>query len=286
MISVTDSNGILRWMGNNPAPLKTSWAHFGANPTTTLIPRDQWKSLVDALPGGNSSEWPWLNPAHDQDGVGQCNADATTGAMESQRSKQGLPYVALSAGDLYDRINGGSDNGSSLEDGLAESVARGVGTVQTYGGDVWSRGRGGCPQEERNAYRVVEAFLCPTFDHCFSAVLQGFDLVSGIMWYDSFNPDNAGWLPSRGAGGGGGHAVHGYKPTYRGDVFGIWHQNSWGRWGLSSNGIYGLCVFPESLYNGPVGGWWAVRQVTDNANDIPGLVAVTNVREVTNAKGA
>lgn len=275
MLSIVDSNGVRRFLGNNLEPLKMRWDHFGTNPVAPLIPRDQWKGLVDALPGGSSCDWPYLNPAHDQDGVGQCNADATTGAMESQRSKQGLPYVALAAGDLYGRINGGSDNGSTLEDGLAESIARGVGSVQTYGGDIWSRGRAGCPQSERDAYRVVECLLCPTFDHCFSAVLQGFDLISGIMWYDGWNTDSQGWLPSSGRGQGGGHAVHGYKPTYRGGDFGIWHQNSWGKWGLSATdlfgqtGIYGLCVFPESIFGSSIGGWWAVRQVTDNANDLP-----------------
>lgn len=268
MLSIVDSNGTRRYLGNNHRGLKYSWTYYATVPEASLITRDQWKSLVDQLPGGNGCDWPWLNQAHDQDGVGQCNADATTGAMESQRIKQGLPYVALSAGDLYGRINGGSDNGSTLEDGLKESLDNGVGTVASYGGDVWSRNKHGVSSDERNRFRVLEAYLCPTFDHCFSAVLQGFDLISGVMWHDNFNPDRDGWLPRTGRGSGGGHAVHGFKPTYRGNDFGIWHQNSWGdSWGLKYQGMGGLCVFPESLYSGPVGGWWAVRQVTDTADD-------------------
>lgn len=267
MLSIVDSNGVTRFLGNNPAPLKYNWTQFGAAETIPVIPRSEWKSLVDALPGGNSCEWPYLSPTHDQDGIGQCNADATTSAMESQRLKQGLTYVALSAGDLYGRINGGGDNGSTLEDGLSESMANGVGTVSTYGGDIWSRGKQGVPQSERNSYRVLEAYICPTFDHCYSAVLSGFDLISGIMWYNNYDPDADGWLPRVGRGGGGGHAVHGYKPSYRDDDYGIWHKNSWGKWGKAWNGFYGLCVFPESAYRGPVGGWWAVRQVTYSGGD-------------------
>ena len=260
------ADGTFRRLGNNaPDPgLLMSAPVYGETGKTPLVPRSEWKARCDALGLGPESRF--LPPTHDQNGIGQCNADATTGAMESQRAKQGLVYVQLSAADLYSQINGGRDNGSTLFDGLRAASEVGVGTAATCG-TVWKRGnwKGPVPASERARFRVLEAFLCPTFDHCFSAVLMEFDLISGIYWYDSYTPGEDGWLP-RGRGSSGGHAVHGYKPTYKGDRFGIWHQNSWSpRWGLN-----GRCVFPEDVYtSGGIGGWWAVRQVVDEGGVVP-----------------
>jgi hypothetical protein len=113
---------------------------------------------------------------------------------------------------------------------------------------------------------VLEAYLCPTFDHCFSAVLEGFDLVSGIWWYDSYARSDAdGWLPAPG-GRKGGHAVHGYRPTYRGNEYGIAHKNSW----TPRFGVNGRCVFPERCYQAhDIGGWWAVRSIVDEGGIVP-----------------
>jgi hypothetical protein len=277
MTKLISETGKVWSMGNNPSRVRYSWKQFGAVPDQPLIPRSQWKALIDALPGGATAAWPYLPPTHDQDGVGQCNCDATTGAMESCRLKMGFPLVSLSAGDLYGRINGGSDNGSTLEDGIREAMGNGVGTVASYGGDIWSSGRQGVSQSERGSYKVLEAFLCPTFDHCFSAVLQGWDLISGVMWYPNFDTAADGWLPAQGRGRPGGHAVHGYKPTYKGDAFGIWHHNSWHGtgWGTTWMTFDGLGVFPEAWYssNSQVGGWWAVRQMTDTETDLPALLS-------------
>lgn len=265
MDSIKLKNGVVKKLGNNFAPLSYNWPWYGDYPQTPIIPRSEWKGLCDQI--GTGPDWFFLPPTHDQNGVGQCNPEATAGALESQRLKQGLPLVMLSAGDLYDRINGGSDNGSTLEDGIRESF-NGIATVEDCGGNIWRKGswHAGTPSQ-RKPYRTLEVYLCPSFDACFSAVLQGFDLVSGILWYNNYTPDNDGWLPQRGTGQPGGHAVHGYKPTYRGNDYGIWHENSWGNsYGLIVNGIGGLCVFPESVYGRDIGGWWAIRSITDTGD--------------------
>jgi hypothetical protein len=169
----------------------------------------------------------------------------------------------LSAGDLYKRICGGVDQGSYLEDGLIAAVNQGIATVNTVPYLDWFNTYSAAGPE-RKFYKVTKAFLCPKFEHCISAVLQGYDLISGIEWYNNYVPKSDGWLPSSGSGYVGGHAVHGYKATYKKSggktIYGIWHQNSWGpSWGLG-----GHCVFPESAYAGNVGGWWAVAQVTQS----------------------
>lgn len=258
-------DGTTRRMGNVEPPqgLARAWPVYGDTRKAPLLPRVEWKDRCDAIGLGHES--PFLSEPHDQDGIGMCNPSATVGAMEAQRAKQGLPHVALSGGDLYKRIHvGRGDNGSLLEDSLAESMTGGVAPVSVVPYLDWRGDRPGA-EEARKRFRVLEAYLCPTFDHCFSAVLCGFDLISGIMWYDNYTPDRDGWLPLRPSGRPGGHAVHGYKPTHRNGVFGIWHQNSWSRkWGLN-----GRCVFPESAYGRQIGGWWAVRAVTDEGGDVP-----------------
>jgi hypothetical protein len=260
-------DGTTRRLGNIMPPagrVKLAAPHFGTTPATPLVPRAEWADRIRAVADG--PDFAFLPPVHDQDGVGQCNCDDTTALIESVRMQQGLPHVELSAADLYARINGGRDQGSLLEDAMAEVMANGVGTAATSG-RIWKRGdyKGPAPASERVRFKVLEAFLCPTFDHCMSAVLAGFRLSTGIMWYSNYEPDRDGWLP-RGMGQAGGHAIFGYKPAMRNGVYGIWHQNSWGdRWGVG-----GRFVIPESAYAaGQVGGWWAVRSVTDEGGVIP-----------------
>ena len=261
-------DGTVRRLGNIIPPttaMRFTWTEYGATPAAPLVPRDQWLDLIKGF--GDGPDYPFLPSVHDQNGVGQCNCDSTTALAESCRMSQGLEYVQLSAADLYDRINGGTDNGSLLEDAMAEMERNGVGTAATCG-TIWKRGMKTATSAERARFRALEVFLCPTYQHCMSAVLSGFRLSSGIMWYDNYTPGADGWLP-RPKGRSGGHAVFGYKPAMRmvngQPEYGIWHQNSWGpKWGLG-----GRCVFPESSYVGNIGGWWAVRVMTDEGGVIP-----------------
>lgn len=264
MKTIIDDNGVERFLGNNPAPIRMRWTVYGDVPQAPLIAKSAWPDLIAKYPAGPDD--PWLTDPHDQDGIGMCNASATCEAIESSRSQMGMETIRLSGGDLYHRICGGSDNGSTLEDGIQAAMSEGVAPVSVCPYLDWRSNKPGAAAE-RIKYRVVEAYLCPTFDHCMSAVMSGFKLVSGVMWYNNYKVDGEGWLPTRGSGGGGGHAVMGYKPTMRNNVFGIWHQNSWTpQWGLK-----GRCVFPSTMYSGPVGGWWAVRSTVYTDTGAPPL---------------
>jgi hypothetical protein len=270
VISFVDDTGYERFLGNVSAVdvIKGTYAVYGDRDDEELIDESKWGDIIAAM--GTGQDWPHLPYVHDQDGIGQCNADATTAAAEAARSIQGLPFVKLSAADLYDQINGGADNGSMLEDGIDAMMKNGVGTAATCG-TLWSRGMNRATSAERTRFKVLEAALCPTPKHVMSASIKGRPLISGILWYDNFRVDGDGWLPSRGSGQAGGHAVFGYKPTMRqtnsGTQFGIWHQNSWGNWGMR-----GRCVFPMSLYGNSIGGWWAIRAMTDEGGVVPPLV--------------
>ena len=265
-IFIQDDTGYTRHMGNleQPGGLVKAWRTFGDVPETPMIPRNKFESYC------KNDEWgdPFILRLHDQDGIGQCNCDAATGAFEDIRKAQGIE-LALSPADLYDRINGGSDRGSLLEDAMHELMTEGCGDLATSG-QLWKRGQfHAATAVQRSLNVVTEAWICPTFDHCFSAVVAGFRLVSGIPWYSNYTPGSDGWLPG-GRGNSGGHAIKGYAPKFRtiqGRVqFGIEHINSWGQWGFQSKGYF---VIPEPAYAGRVGGWWAVRQVTDNGGVIP-----------------
>lgn len=245
--------GETRAKGYIPATaLKFAWTTFGDSPRVPLIPRANWKPVDLST---------FLPPVYDQDGVGACNAFATITAMEACRAQAGLPYVHISPGYLYGNINGQRDQGSMLEDGLSFSIENGTCLSKTVGDLAWRRSQWpASAAEEAKRFRVVEAFVCPDFDAMASALQQGFFIIEGLMWYDNFEPDSQGWLPSSGRGGAGGHALCGYGLENRDGKWGIKTRNSWSsRWGIK-----GDCIIPESLFGRQIGGYWAVRAVVQS----------------------
>jgi hypothetical protein len=259
MVKVTGSAPHKRAMGNRPPPAKKyAWKQFGKEPNVPLIPRDQWKTIDLTA---------FLPPVHDQDGIGQCNCSATCSLIEAARRQAGLPYVYLSAGDLYSQINGGRDDGSTLEDGLYAAMKNGVATAKTvpYVWDKRNHANEAAVKAERPLYIVLEAYECPSFDAMVSALQQGFFIVEGLMWYDNFEPDRDGWLPAKGTGRPGGHALLGKGAVQRNGVWGVKTRNSWGpSWGKN-----GDCIIPESLFGQSIGGYWAVRAVRQTGADFP-----------------
>ncbi|OWK45738.1 C1 family peptidase [Fimbriiglobus ruber] len=254
-----------RKLGNiAPTHSKTGLKVFGsaaAPQTGTVLPRDQWRE-VD-LSG-------FVTKIADQGQVGECNAADTCQLLQVCRAMEGLPFVELSAGNLYGRINGGygQDNGSLLEDALAEAMKTGIASVafagfQDFYPDHWKTGW----EADAAKHRVLEAYVCPTFDHLTSALQQGFALSVGVTWCDNYNPDADGWLPPYQGTNVGGHAICGVGLAQRNGVWGIRCANSWtAQWGDK-----GFFVIPEPLFAGPVGGWWACRGVVreSDAENLP-----------------
>lgn len=262
-----EEGGERRYLANLSPPFRMLAAPtFGDGDNEELVPEEEWDGLIDRLPPG--PEDPFLTYVHDQDGVGQCNCDAVVAVLESTRVKQGLPFVKLSPADVYVRINGGRDQGSTLEDGLDEARGRGVGTAATCG-LIWQRGQRQADDAERKRFRTIEWAHCPTFKHVMSAALKGRFLVSGIMWYNNYKPAADGWLPERGTGSPGGHAIMGYKPARKGKRYGIWHQNSW----TGAYGVGGRMILGQEQYGQSIGGWWCCRAVTDEGGVVPPAAA-------------
>jgi hypothetical protein len=262
---IIDHTGQDRALGNliATAGLLQAWPVYGDTPTTPMVARGLWPSLIA---GAGGADHPALPPVHDQGAIGQCNAEAVTAAAEFTRALQGLHYVRLSAGELYGRINGGVDRGSLLEQGMAEALARGLGTARTSG-TLWRPGVPMASAGERSCYRVLEAWTCPTFDHLVSAVLSGFATVSGVLWHEQYGLDGDGWLYRRGSGPVGGHALMSYAPAMRGREYGLWSLQSWGEgWGRG-----GRFVLPEGAFGSEVGGFWAVREMASEAGELPAI---------------
>lgn len=257
-------DGSKRRLGNIVPPfgvMKRAYPVYGEGADERLIPRSEWKSIIADFPPPFT--YMFLPPLHDQDGAGQCNADAVTTAAECKRMQQGLPYIKLSAPDLYDRINGGRDQGSLLEDGMDESSKNGLAALNDAGGnEVWKRGQRLATAEQRLRYRVLEWRRCPTFDHFYSGLLRGDPGVSGVMWRDSDTPDSNGYLPDRPRGNAGGHATFAFYPSLRNDgMFGAVNRQSWGPgWSPNTNNCF---IIPEVRYTSDIGGLWILKSMTD-----------------------
>lgn len=217
-----------------------------------LIPRAEWKPI----------DFSHLVPKIlDQDGQGACNAFASVQALHVLRNAAGLPFVELSAGNLYGRINSGVDRGSVISDAIMELEKNGVCPASIVPQLEWRPSRWPSSwRSEAKKFRVLEAWDCPTFDHLASAIQLGFPVNLGILVGNNFRPDSTGWVPDYRRGGGG-HALCGLGLVFdqkRG--WGIKVVNSWGTdWGLS-----GFAIVPESYFkNTPFTDAWAVRGVVD-----------------------
>lgn len=245
-----------RALGALLAKPKLKWPVFGESREVPLIPRDQWKEVDYTA---------FLPPVYDQDGIGQCASSAACTTQEVARAVAGLPYVKLSAGDLYSRVNGGRDQGSLPEDNLEEMMVNGVATAARIP-YIWNRKKysDAATVAERKKYRVAKAYLCTSFDAMMSAIQQGFAIEEAIWWYDNDSTDSQGWLPARGSGSRGGHALHGYGAALRNGTWGIRTRNSWS----ASWGVGGNCVIPESRFSFEFGAVFAVRSVVQTKEDV------------------
>ena len=258
-ITIIDDQGVERFLGNNlpDGPLKYQWRTYEEVHDVPLIKREDWKPVDLSY---------YTPPIKNQDSIRACNSFDTVSVFEACRALAGLPYVQLSCGYLYGAINGQEDQGSMLEDALDWMLKNGTCPTDVVGDLDWKQGSWPADVAEKaKPYRFLEAYWCPTFGHCGSALMRGFLVSVGILWYPNYKVDGDGWLPNRGSGRPGGHALMRDGLAYRNGKWGLPGPNSWSPdWGAD-----GRCVIPEECFGDQVGGFWALRSVISESTDIP-----------------
>lgn len=275
--------GTQRHTGLNPRTSTPGQARFPTLPQTgiPILPREKW------IPLDLSRHDP---TPMDQNGRNACASFAAVQAFQLARDAAGLPFRRLSPGSLYCRVNGGQDQGSTLEANLHELIERGVCTTSSVPALAWqTRDLPTNWQDEALRFKITEAWDCPTFDALATALTLGYPVAFGITVPTGFRPDPTGWIPYR--RGSAGHGMAGEalsckpksgtqwanippdRPDYLDALtdaiaqdavdWGIRTPNSWNDWGvLDSQGKrYG--IIPEAYFTrSPFDDGWALRVVT------------------------
>jgi len=175
-----------------------------------VIPENQWDDYLQQDTRINMDEVvPYVL---DQDQVGSCAAEATTGGILDIRNFSGQPIVRLNPYGLYHFSGDGVDRGSNIDVNLRYARELGVPPL-----DLWPREKGyrNRPSDEAmeaaKQYRIVEFYDIQNRTEFGSALLQGFVVVYGRD----------------------GHAI---LAVYLKDRRTIIFLNSWGNWGREGRG--------------------------------------------------
>lgn len=224
-----------------------------------IIPRNQWKERDNRRK---------VRRVFDQDGVGSCASEATVQGLEVVRFMGGNDPVDLSPGNLYGRVNGGSDNGSNLTANIEEIATRGVCTEAIVPHCDWQHWNNPGWEESGRRYRALEVYAVDrgVFDACGSAIMQGFCCTFGIRVGSNFRVDQAtGWVGEYAASGFSGHGLLaiglGKHPI--GGQWGIQFVNSWSEgWGWG-----GFAWLPESYFDSYQYDGYAIRAAVDPTGD-------------------
>lgn len=173
---------------------------------------------------------------------GSCNGFAGASALSKARVRRlGAKYrVDLSGAYAYSLMNGGSDNGSTLDDGMAVVSDNGVCPETMAGWDAIYPNRYNKAKCDAAAakYKGFECYAVRTEIELFSALVAGFDCVVAVHADNGFmRLDNRG--VAQGGNGPGNHAVHADGVWWDGELIAD-GQNSWdvtygnaGRMGLT-----------------------------------------------------
>jgi hypothetical protein len=261
MATFTDSLGVVRAMGDHgfAAPAGRQFNVFGTTSSTPKVSKSDWVNR-----GFNNK--PAMAPTEikDQGQSNECNPFAICYAMEAIRRAEGAEDIELSPGYIYATIHQGFDNGSKLEDGLAFVQSTGTVPASVVAPLEFDRNRFHSGVEQAPKFRVLELWLCPTFELMASAVNTGFPVVFGIPWGLADDLDGQGWIEDDPVGGlAGGHAMCAFGTVKRGSRWGLLTVNSWtSGWGNS-----GWLVVPEGRFANEMfgGAAWACRVVTVDA---------------------
>lgn len=202
---------------------------------------------------------------------GSCNGFAGAKALQRARVRRGLPRVNLSGAYLYSLINGGRDNGSMLDDGMAAIQSRGVATEETVPWNKIYPGQYDRAKADAEAAtnKAFECYAVRTRGALFSALASGFDCVVAVHADNGFMQVDADGVAG-GGNGPGNHAVGAdglFWSARRGrpvaDGFNSWDVSYGvqGRMGLDWNAHFAPTTVHHLFY--------AIRSTTDGGDSPP-----------------
>ena len=173
------------------------------------------------------------SPVEDQDGENSCCPHAACHAYRTAAITAGKPDPRSAVADLYQRINGGRDDGADLDNAQDELTQNGVCCLD-FAPELGYRDAEEKPGylQDRATHRELSSTYCGSDAAILAAITNSKPVLIGIDVRRNFSPDESSWIsPPRGPGLGG-HAltIVGVRP--HGVSWDYLIQNSWGqRWG-------------------------------------------------------
>lgn len=197
------------------------------------IPKSDWKPLNRRAAGGV------FNTIFDQNGHGSCVGNGWALAASKVRQLRGMAPVVLSPGWFYSLINGNSDNGAVISDGIQAGQNIGFATFATVGQDPIYQNRMPAAAKAEAAKNKLGAIYQPEdWPALISALMTGLYLpVYGFQVGNNFESFDKYGVAGH-ARGPGNHCNHADDIALLADGrFVLDDVNSWsGQWGPFSNG--------------------------------------------------
>lgn len=186
-------------------------------------------------------------PIEDQARTSACGGYATGGALELLHAVETMgEVVRLSRTYVYSKVNGGQDQGSTIEALLMAAKQFGCCPYNLFPGNCLFQGQGD-PRADEGAqgFRLEEGYLLTSADEVVAAISMGKPVVLGLMIgnnFDQVDGDGVSPPPDRLRGG---HALLA-KRVFNSKKYGpcVGGPNSWGQ----SFGIKGNWLAPINPY--------------------------------------
>ena len=194
----------------------------------------------------------WIQQGN-QGQYGSCNGWALASAASKIRYLGGLTDgMVLSGSYTYSKMNGGSDNGSSLSDDID--------VLETYGAPpasvvtasmIYPRLQPENADQLAAQHKGLVMYSCETQQEVLSAIALGFPVVVCLQVAGQWeNFSGTGILPSY--SGQGNHAIHADGLVYQGGQFLLDCCNNWGlNWGDNGRALASWSSFAQPIESEP-----------------------------------
>lgn len=201
------------------------------------------KEIIDAAKSGDHKgrtkfDHTWVK---NQGQYGSCNGWMIATMIAKGRVRRGLPRVDLSGAYAYSLMNGGRDQGSTLDQSMACGTIQGIATLDTVPADRIYRHQYDKAKADAEAkqYKAFECYTARTEQEIFSGLVCGFDCGLAVHAGNNFMRIDRGIAGSD--NGPGNHAVAADGCWYDEELGELVAdtENSWGR-GYGENGRMGM----------------------------------------------